>query len=281
MRLVVTGAGGMLGRDVVRAAAAAGHEAIALTRADLDVTDSEAVAERLRAEAPDWVVNCAAYTNVDGAEDDPQAATAGNADAAGHVAAGAAEAGAGITYPSTDYVFDGLKEGAYLESDPTGPLSVYGQTKLAGERTTAAANSRHQIVRTSWLFGTGGRNFVETMLRLAGEHDQVRVVHDQRGCPTYTPHLAVALVELAESDAVGVRHVSGGGQATWFEFAEDIFRRAGSDGPPEPTTTAEFPRPAPRPANSVLATEVADCPRLPQWREGLDAYLGERAEAPA
>ncbi len=183
----------MLGLDVQAAAAAAGHEAIALARAELDVTDAAAVAAAFAAEPVDAVINCAAYTNVDGAESEPDTATAVNGAGAGNVAAAAAATGAWTVHVSTDYVFDGCKTTPYLESDPTGPRSVYGASKLAGEHAVAgAAPGAHTIVRTAWLFGTGGPCFPATIRRLARERDELEVVDDQRGCPTFTPPPGVA-----------------------------------------------------------------------------------------
>jgi dTDP-4-dehydrorhamnose reductase len=202
-----------------------------------------------------------------------------NRDGARNVAAGAAGVGAAVVQPSTDYVFDGSKRTPYLESDPTGPRSAYGRSKLAGEHAVAEANKRHLVVRTSWLFGVSGSNFVDTMLGLARDRDEVKVVHDQVGCPTYTGHLAEALVRLAGTDAHGVHHVAGGGACSWFEFATEIFRQAGLDVRAVPCKTADFPRPAPRPAYSVLGSERPDAVRLPDWREGLASYLSERAPA--
>ena len=268
----------MLARDLIRAGEAAGHDVIALGRRDLDVTDRRAVSERIAGERPDAVVNCAAYTDVDGAESDAASAMRLNAEAAGHVAEAAARAGASVLYPSSDYVFDGRKGEPYVESDPTGPLSAYGRSKLAGERATEAANPRSFVVRSAWLFGAGGRNFVETMLRVAGTRGELAVVADQVGCPTYTGHLARALVRLLATDAHGVHHLAGAGACSWYEFAAEIFRRAGVACRVVPTTTEALARPAPRPAYSVLAIERADGPGpLPHWTEGLDAYLAERA----
>ena len=266
----------MLGRDVVRAAERAGHDALGLAHADLDVTDAGAVERAIAAERPGAVVNCAAYTNVDGAEEDPGAAQAINGDAAGILAAAAAAAGARVVYPSSDYVFAGDKRSPYVESDPTGPRSSYGASKLAGEEATAAAGGRHLIVRTSWLFGTGGRNFVDTMLGLGRERDELKVVRDQVGCPTYTGHLAEAIVRMLDSRLDGVVHVAGGGACSWHEFAVEIFRQAKVEVRVNPCTTEEFPRPAPRPAYSVLASERRGAPHLPAWHDGLACYLTEK-----
>jgi dTDP-4-dehydrorhamnose reductase len=262
----VVGAGGMLGQDIVRAA---GGAAVAFTHADLDVTDPTAVRAAL---AGATVINCAAYTDVDGAEGDPVTAHAVNAQGARNVA----EAAERVLYVSTDYVFDGAKGEPYVESDGPAPLQEYGRSKLAGERATAAANPNHLVVRSSWLFGAGGKNFVETIRGLAGERDELRVVDDQVGCPTFTGHLAEALVTLAAGGERGVLHAAGTGSCSWFEFAQEIVDRTGVDCRVEPCTTDEFPRPARRPAYSVLASERGG-PVLPAWQDGLDAYLGVRA----
>ncbi len=278
MRILITGAGGMLAHDVVRAATEAGHKPVALTRAQLDVRDASAIRARLGEERPHAVINCAAFTDVDGAEDDLRSAMAVNADAARNVAAAAAEIEAAVVYPSTDYVFDGLADKPYTESSSPRPESVYGQTKLAGEHETAAANPRHHVVRSSWLFGIAGRNFVETMLTLAREHGEARVVADQIGRPTYTRHLAEALVAICGFESRGLWHVAGGGsQSSWHDFAAEIFRQAGVDCRLSPCRTEDFPRPAPRPPHSVLDSERPETPRLPAWQDGLAAYLAERA----
>jgi dTDP-4-dehydrorhamnose reductase len=195
-----------------------------------------------------------------------------NADGARNVAAAAER----VLYVSTDYVFDGTKRDPYVESDPPAPVQEYGHSKLAGERATAEANPNHLVVRSSWLFGAGGKNFVETILQLAEEGDELRVVDDQVGCPTFTGHLAEALVALAAGDERGVLHATGAGSCSWFEFAHEILERAGVDRDVRPCTSDEFPRPARRPAYSVLASERGG-PTLPAWQDGLDAYLGVRA----
>ncbi len=193
----------MLGTDVQAAANAGGHDVVALSRAELDISDRDAVAAAVAAAQPDAVINCAAYTNVDGAESDPDAAGAVNATGPGLLAEAASAAGAWLVHVSTDYVFDGTKTTPYLESDPTGPRSVYGSTKLLGERAVAiAAPGHHTVVRSSWLFGTAGRCFPATMLKLASERDTLTVVDDQVGCPTFTGHLAPALIELATRSRV-------------------------------------------------------------------------------
>ena len=277
LRLLVTGAGGMLGRAVVEAARQRGHDVFAATRADLDVTAEAAVRATMLEWRPDAVVNCAAYTDVDGAERDRAAADAVNHVAAGVVADAAAEVGAPIVHVSTDYVFDGSKREPWVESDPVAPLGVYGKTKLAGERLVAAANPAHVIVRTSWLFGTGGRNFVDTMLALGAARDEISVVTDQVGCPTWTGHLGRALVELAERpQETGIHHIAGAGECSWNQLAQEIFERAGIDCRVLPATSEQFPRPARRPAYSVLGSERRDPVVLARWQDGLAEYLATR-----
>jgi dTDP-4-dehydrorhamnose reductase len=283
VKLLVTGAGGMLGADVARAGERAGHELILLARADLDITDAESVERVLRESASDAVVNCAAWTDVDGAESQREAAHAVNAQGAGNVARAAAAAGIPLVHVSTDYIFDGEppldahgEPRPYVESDPTGPRSVYGHTKLEGERLVLAASARHAVARSSWLFGVGGRNFVDTMLRLAGERESVQVVDDQIGCPTWTGHLAPALLGLIEREVRGLVHLAGAGHVSWNGFAKEIFRQAEVDCRVEPATTAEMARPAPRPAWSALESERDEAIPMPDWRDGLAGYLAAR-----
>lgn len=276
MRLLVTGAAGMLGTDVV-AAAAARHDVVAFARADLDITDADAVRAALRDTRPDAVINCAAYTNVDAAETDEAAATRINGEGAGHLAAAAAELGAHIVHVSTDYVFPGDAAEPYREDAPTGPIGAYGRSKLAGELAVEnAAPASHSIVRTAWVFGPHGKNFVDTMLRLGRERDELKVVADQLGCPTYTGHLAQALVTIAEQRPNGILHVAGGGQCTWHDLAVATFAAAGLDVTVHRTTAAEFGAAAPRPAYSVLGSTRSDAPALPSWQEGLNAHLTQR-----
>jgi dTDP-4-dehydrorhamnose reductase len=196
LRVLVTGAGGMLGRDVVRACELRGQRVLGFTRADLDLTDGSAVDAAIAGQRPDVVVNCAAWTDVDGAEDHEAEATRANSEGAGVLAAAAASVGAAVVHPSSDYVFDGRKGSPYVESDMTAPLSAYGRSKLGGETSVAVVNERHFIVRSSWLYGVGGRNFVETMLAIGADQPEVLVVSDQVGCPTYTAHLAASIAAL-------------------------------------------------------------------------------------
>jgi len=254
---------------------------IALTHDDLDISDPARVERVITRERPGAVVNCAAWTNVDGAESESDQASAVNGDGAGHVAATAAAAGAWVIHVSTDYVFDGSKSSAYVESDPVGPISAYGRSKLAGERAvTEAAPDRHTIVRTAWLFGAGGRCFPKTILRAASARAELAVVADQVGCPTFTGHLAGALLALAARRTPGIVHVAGRGQCSWHEFAIAIVAAGGLDCPVRPITTADYPVPARRPANSVLISE-RDAPVLPDWHVGLAQFMSELAAVAA
>ncbi len=273
MRLLVTGAGGMLGRELCELATAEGHAVTGLARAELDVTDAAAVAGAVAAARPEVVVNCAGWTDVDGAEAAEAEATAINGDAAGHVAAAARDAGALCVHISSDYVFDGTAADGYVEDDPTGPIGAYGRSKLAGEHAVLAAGGDALVVRASWLFGRYGHNFVATMLRVGAEREEVTVVDDQIGCPTWTGHLAPGLLEAAERRLTGILHLAGGGACSWFELAEATFAAAGVDCAVRPQSTAELGRPAPRPANSILRSSRPGAPVLPDWHEGLAGYL--------
>jgi len=253
-RVVVTGAGGQLGAALLEAF----PDARGLTREQWDVTMPPSV-------EADLVLHAAAWTDVDGAESEPQEAAAVNVGGTQHVA----ELGVPLVYFSTDYVFDGRKREPYVESDGPNPLSVYGRTKLHGE---AAAGEEAWIVRSSWLFGWTGRNFVRTMLDLGRERDEVAVVDDQRGSPTYVGHLAAATRELLDKP-YGVWHLAADGECTWAELAEAVFEEAGIDCRVRRIAAAELGRPAPRPAYSVLRSERPGAPRLPHWREGLRACL--------
>jgi dTDP-4-dehydrorhamnose reductase len=271
----------MLGQDVVRAARNVNHEPIPLGHDELDIRDREAVERAVIENNPGAVINCAAWTDVDGAESHFDEAVEANGTGAGIVAAAAASLHVPVVHPSSDYVFDGSNQDGYVESDETGPLSAYGKSKLAGEEETAAANPRHFIVRASWLFGVNGRNFVDTMLGLADTQDEVVVVRDQIGCPTYTGHLAEGLVQLLDGEEYGIHHMAGGGRCSWYEFAVEIFSQAGVDCRVLSATSDMLDRPAPRPAFSVLVTEREHPILLPEWQEGLRDYLAERAEVRA
>ena len=259
-RTLITGAGGQLGTALARAFG--DDDVHALDRRAWDVRD-EPPALPWR---PDLVLHTAAWTNVDGAEDDPQGAAAANVGGTAHVAA----LGVPLVAYSSDYVFDGRKDAPYVESDSPSPLSAYGRTKLHGE---AAAGDRAWVVRSSWLFAETGHNFVRTMLRLGAERDEVAVVDDQRGCPTYVGHLAEATRELlARGEAFGVWHLAADGECTWAELAEAVFEDAGLDCRVRRITSEEFGARAPRPAYAGLRSEQG-APALPYWRDGLRACL--------
>jgi|CZKG01.1.fsa_nt_gi dTDP-4-dehydrorhamnose reductase len=274
----------MLGLDVLRAGERAGHELIGMDLPEVDITDPASVEGALQRVVPDAVLNCAALTDVDGQESMRELAQAVNADGAGNLARAAAMAGVGLVHVSTDYVFNGEapRDAAgnprpYLESDPTGPRSVYGESKLAGERQVLAASPSHTVARTAWLFGVGGKNFVETMLTLATERDAVQVVTDQEGCPTWSGHLAPALLGLIERGVHGLVHLAGSGHVSWNGFAQEIFRQAEVECRVEEASSAAMARPAPRPPWSALESEREDVLPLPPWQDGLAGYLAARA----
>ncbi len=281
MRVLITGAGGQLGTDLVRWFTAAGHhEVVACDRAALDVTDRDAVLGAITSTAPDAVVHPAAWTAVDACEGDPDRAYLVNALGARHVADAARRVGAPVLYVSTDYVFDGTKEGPYREWDEPNPRSVYGASKLAGEREVLDLAPGSTVVRTSWVCGEHGANMVKTVLRLAAEHPTLAFVDDQRGRPTFTADLAGAIGRLVVERRPGVFHLANAGAVSWYEFARLVLEAAGDD--PErvrPIATADLqpPRPAPRPANSVLddlAWRSAGLPPLRDFREPLAELVG-------
>lgn len=277
MRVLVTGAAGMLGRDLVPVLEAAGH---AVTGIDLetDIRDPRAIGDAVADAAPGCVVHLAAWTDVDGAEADEPAAYAVNADGAANTARAAAAAGARLVQVSTDYVFPGTDPAGYAEDDPVGPLGAYGRTKLAGELAVRCLHPDARVVRTAWLYGERGRNFVDTMLRLGAERDEVAVVADQTGCPTWTRDLAAALRDVIDAPA-GVYHAAGAGSTTWAGLARRVFASAGLGCRVREITTAELGRPAPRPACSVLTVTRPGAPRLRAWEDALDDYLATRGSA--
>lgn len=269
-RYLITGASGMLGHDLGRALE--GREVTSLSRAELDVTDAAAVAEAVRGH--DAVINAAAWTRVDDAETRESEALAVNGHGAGNVAEAARAAGARLVQLSTDYVFDGQGTSPYPEGHPIAPLGAYGRTKAEGERRVLAAHPEGTlIVRTAWLYGAGGPNFARTILAAAAERDTVSVVTDQIGQPTWSADLAAALVALLDADApAGVYHATNAGRASWFDFAQAVFRVAGLDeGRVLPTDSAAFPRPAARPAYSVLGNDALKRARIPPLRPWQDA----------
>ncbi|MEL6765753.1 MAG: dTDP-4-dehydrorhamnose reductase [Pseudomonadota bacterium] len=288
--LLVTGAAGQLGWEAVRRAPEAGVTVSAVARRDLDITDRAAVRALVARLKPRVILNAAAYTAVDKAEAERDAAFAVNAEAPGNLAEAAAENGAALIHISTDYVFDGAKDGAWTEDDVTAPLGAYGESKLAGERAVAERCPRHATLRTAWVYGVEGKNFVRTMLRLGAERDALRVVADQKGSPTFAGDLAVCCLKLAQKLAVtpeggeawGIFHAAGRGETSWHGLAEAAFEHVAPHTGKRPSvaaiTTDEYPTPARRPANSVL-----DCARLARvhglalrhWRVALAEMLDE------
>ena len=283
-RWLVTGAAGMLGRDLTALLAARGEEFTALARADLDLTDADAVTAAVASVKPDVVVNCAAWTAVDAAEEHEAAALAVNGHGPANLAAACAGAGALLVHPSTDYVFDGRASAPYPEGAPTAPAGAYGRTKLAGERAVRSAlPDASYVVRTAWLYGAHGKNFVKTMLRLAKNGTAPGVVADQHGQPTWTADVAAQVCALIDrSAAPGVYHATSSGQTTWFGFAQEIFALYQDQGQeedservrlaPRPIATADYPTPAKRPAYSVLghdAWHAAGIAPIGDWKDAL------------
>ncbi|MDP4096518.1 dTDP-4-dehydrorhamnose reductase [Paenibacillus sp. P96] len=288
MKVLVTGAGGQLGKDVVRVLTEKGHDVLACDRNTLDITNLEQSIQVIQNYTPDVVMHCAAYTAVDAAETDVDNAYRVNAAGSRNMALAAEKVGAKLIYVSTDYVFDGSSSDPYQEYDNTNPKSVYGKSKRAGEVLVQTLSSRYFIVRTSWVYGLHGHNFVKTMLKLGQEKPILKVVDDQKGSPTYTVDLARFLLELMMTEKYGIYHASGSGSCTWYEFTKAIFEEAGQilqlsiNTELLPCSTEEFPRPAPRPVNSVmdhLFIRVNDLTDFRPWREALRDFLRELALA--
>lgn len=277
MKVLVTGASGQLGSDLVKILSLK-HEVIGLDRKQLDITNLEQCRKVIAYYHPDTIIHAAAYTAVDLAETEVDRAYEVNAYGTRNIALAAEQIGAKVCYISTDYVFDGTKATPYFEYDQTNPQSVYGSSKRAGEQLLASLCSRYFIVRTSWVYGKHGHNFVKTMLRLAQERDSLQVVNDQTGSPTYTVDLSYFLMELVQSDQYGIYHASNTGSCTWYEFAKQIFEWSGHQVSIQPVTSEQFPQAASRPRNSVLehmSIRVNGFNDLRHWREGLSAFLEE------
>lgn len=280
VKVLVTGAGGQLGVDLVRALNHAGYTTYAFRHQELDITDGERVMDVFRELSPNIVIHAAAYTKVDQAESEPEEAYRVNAYGSRNIAIAAAEINAKLVYVSTDYVFDGASNQPYDEFAPVHPINVYGASKLAGERFVSALHRRYFIVRTSWVFGVHGHNFVKTMLTLAATNSEISVVSDQVGCPTYTVDLAACIIGLMETNHYGIYHVSNSGSCSWYEFAKEIFAQAGIESliQVRPIPASEYLRPAHRPAYSVLepmALRLSGHPILRSWQEALAAFCLE------
>lgn len=279
MRVLVTGAAGMLARDLVPCLQMRGHETSAPPENDLDITDIAAIRRCAGDFRPGVIINCAAYTRVDQAEKEEPLATIINGFAVQNLCLVCQKFDIPLVHFSTDYVFDGTKDGPYTIYDQPNPINAYGRTKLLGEKYVLWLLNKFYLVRTSWLFGISGSNFVETMLALARKQKQISVVNDQRGCPTWTQHLSEAVAALIESGRYGVYHATNSEPTTWFEYAREIFRLAGTGTEALPITTDQFPTAAKRPRNSVLdpfpLPEVMQR-NMPSWQDALAHYLNER-----
>lgn len=289
MKVLITGAQGQLGQDVVAICSQAGFEVIACSRADLDITDEAQCLQVVTGHRPDCIIHCAAYTAVDAAESDIDGAFLVNAIGTRNVAMAAEQVGAKLVYISTDYVFNGESGKPYLEYDLVDPQTVYGKSKYAGEQMTRDFCTRWFIVRTSWVFGLHGGNFVKTMLRLGQDKPLLQVVNDQKGSPTYTVDLARFLINLITTEKYGIYHASNSGSCTWYEFTEMIFTEAKKElglsiaATLQPCSTEQFPRPAKRPSNSVmehLAIRVNGLEELPHWKDGLRRFMLEMKQQP-
>ncbi|WP_217560482.1 dTDP-4-dehydrorhamnose reductase [Paenibacillus sp. GbtcB18] len=278
MKVVVTGAAGQLGTEVCRLFEKAGHQVLAFGRKELDFTDQGQCARVLKQIGPDLIIHCGAYTAVDKAEIEADLAYRVNADGTRNLAVEAEKLNCKLCYISTDYVFDGTSNVPYKEYDLTNPQTIYGKSKLAGELLTMSLCSRFFIVRTSWVYGKYGQNFVKTMLKLSKEHTTLNVVHDQVGSPTYTADLADFLLNLTQTEKYGIYHASNLGRCTWYEFAQTIFQVAGIKISVNPCTTDQFPRPAIRPGFSVMdnmCIRTNGFKSLRSWQEGLSDFLKE------
>ena len=282
MRILLTGRNGQVGWELERSLARIG-EVVAFDRSSLDLAERDRIAERVRAVKPDVVVNAAAYTAVDRAESEPELARRINTEAPEILAKEALRLGATLIHYSTDYVFDGTKAAAYVETDSPNPLSVYGRSKLEGERAIQASGCRHLILRTSWVYGARGANFLLTVLRLARERRELRVVDDQIGAPTWCRDIATATAKLAEASVAGsiqgLYHLAAAGKTSWCGFASTLLAIAGIGIPVTPISTGEFHSVARRPANSVLscAKLKAFGIELPEWPRSLSACMAEMA----
>ncbi len=278
MKILVTGSTGQLGYDVVQELTRRHIECRGVGSKDLDITDRAAVLEYVKAYQPDAVIHCAAYTAVDKAEEEPEKCMAVNRDGTRYLAEACKAIGAKMLYISTDYVFDGHGDQPFEVDDPTGPLNVYGASKLAGEEAVKECLMKYFIVRISWVFGSHGNNFVKTMLRFGKERTDLNVVCDQWGSPTYTADLAPLLCDMIETEKYGTYHATNEGITNWADFAKEIFRQAGCTCAVHPIPAVEYPTKAKRPENSRLSKRSLDeagFNRLPEWENGLGRYLKE------
>lgn len=283
MNILVTGAQGQLGYDLCRTLREEGHTTVGVDRSDFDITDRAATERFLNASRPDAVIHCAAFTDVDGAEQSPLLCRRVNLDGTAYLAKAAQACKARMLYLSTDYVFAGEGSKFYTTQDRPHPLSVYGETKYQGEQATLSLCSRAFVVRTSWVFGEHGKNFVSTMLTLARARREIPVVSDQIGSPTYTRDLSRLIAQMIQTDRYGIYHATNEGICSRAEFAQEILRQAGSDAEIRPIRTSDYPSAARRPLNSRMSKQSLDeagLVRLPHWKDALARYLSESGLLP-
>ena len=276
MKVLVTGVKGQLGYDVVKDLKKRGHEPIGVDREEMDLMNNDAIREFIMNTRPEAIIHCAAYTAVDKAEEEVEVCYQVNAEATKVIAECAKELDITLIYISTDYVFDGTKEGEYVETDVPNPINVYGASKLLGEQYVQQLLEKYYIVRISWVFGENGNNFIKTMRRLGLERDELNIIDDQVGSPTYTADLAPLLVDMMETNKYGIYHATNEGFCSWYEFANEIFKQRGIEVKTNPITTDQYPTAAKRPMNSRMSkdklTEFGFA-LLPSWEEALNNYL--------
>ena len=276
MKVLVTGVKGQLGYDVVKDLEKRGHQHIGVDRDEMDLMDNEAIRTFIMNLKPEAIIHCAAYTAVDKAEEEVETCYQINAEAVKVISECAKELDVKLIYISTDYVFDGTKEGEYVETDLPNPINVYGASKLKGEQYVQTLLEKYYIVRISWVFGVNGNNFIKTMRRLGSERDELNIINDQVGSPTYTADLAPLLVDMMETDKYGIYHATNEETCSWYEFANEIFKQSGIEVKTNPITTNQYPTAAKRPMNSRMSKaklKANGFNLLPTWQEALAHYL--------
>ena len=276
MKVLVTGVKGQLGYDVVKDLEKRGHQPIGVDRDEMDLMDNEAIRTFIMNLKPEAIIHCAAYTAVDKAEEEVETCYQINAESVKVISECAKELDVKLIYISTDYVFDGTKEGEYVETDLPNPINVYGASKLKGEQYVQTLLEKYYIVRISWVFGVNGNNFIKTMRRLGSERDELNIINDQVGSPTYTADLAPLLVDMMETDKYGIYHVTNEETCSWYEFANEIFKQSGIEVKTNPITTDQYPTAAKRPMNSRMSKaklKANGFNLLPTWQEALAHYL--------
>lgn len=276
MKVLVTGVKGQLGYDVVKDLEKRGHQPIGVDRDEMDLMDNEAIRTFIMNLRPEAIIHCAAYTAVDKAEEEVETCYQINAEAVKVISECAKELDVKLIYISTDYVFDGTKEGEYVETDLPNPINVYGASKLKGEQYVQTLLEKYYIVRISWVFGVNGNNFIKTMRRLGSERDELNIINDQVGSPTYTADLAPLLVDMMETDKYGIYHATNEETCSWYEFANEIFKQSGIEVKTNPITTDQYPTAAKRPMNSRMSKaklKANGFNLLPNWQAALSNYL--------